>query len=455
MFATLGVKTSEKDSTKNYRSMQSVTIEKCAGLTGTVQLPADKSISHRAAMIAAIAEGTTTITNFAESADCASTLACLSALNVPIERNGSTVVVKGVGKQGFTQPKAALDCGNSGTTMRLLSGIVAGMDIAATFDGDESLRSRPMRRVIDPLEKMGAKITSEDGRAPFTIRGTAGLKAIEYEPPSASAQIKSCVLLAGLNAAGETSVIERTPTRNHTERMLRRFGVDVGAETLGSGGERISTSGEAKLSAADIEVPSDISAASFFVVAAACLPGSDILLQNVGVNLTRRSAIDVIAAAGADVKCSGLREISGEPVADIQVFGDLRDENSGTVRLEGGVIANLIDEIPILAIFGTQLRNGLEVRGAAELRVKESDRIKAVVRNLKLMDASVEEFPDGFRVERSDLKGAAIDSFGDHRIAMAFAVAGLLAEGKTEIAGAECVDVSFPGFFEVLARATG
>ncbi len=415
-------------------------------LNGVVHLPGDKSISHRAAMLASIAVGETRIENYAASADCASTLQCMSALGIEMTRNSGDVLIRGVGKDGLRQPTEPLDCGNSGTTMRLLSGILAGQPFETTLTGDESLQKRPMKRVIDPLTEMGASMSSTDGRAPLVIGGRRPLTAIEYRPPVASAQIKSCVLIAGLFADGETSVFEPVATRDHTERMLRWFGVDVKAE-----GGRISVSGDAVLTARDMVIPGDISAAAFFAVAAACLEGSHITMPGVGVNRSRRAILSVLQSLGARIEISTVSKICNESVADIRVAGGLGQSTAGTTPvIRGETIANLIDEIPILAVFGTQLANGIEIRDAAELRVKESDRIATVVENLRRMGAVVTEFDDGMRIERSELHGAMIDSSGDHRIAMAFAVAGLLAEGETEIIDADCAAVSFPGFFEML-----
>jgi 3-phosphoshikimate 1-carboxyvinyltransferase len=423
-------------------------IQPAKSITGKIDLPGDKSISHRAALIAAMAWGETRIENFSTSADCASTLSCLKDLGVEIRKENSTIFIKGVGKTGFRKPEKALDCGNSGTTMRLLAGILAGQNFESTLVGDESLSKRPMQRIIEPLEMMGAKIESENGCPPLKIHGKNPLQAICYELPVASAQVKSCVLLAGLNASGKTSVSEPSLTRDHTERMLRFFGAEI--ETKEG---TICISGERDLTATDLKIPSDISSAAFFIVAAACLEGSDLVIKNVGLNPTRTAFIDVLRRIGAKIEFFDPREICNEPCANLRVFGgaDLQS-NSGSNVIRDKIIANLIDEIPILAIFGTQMENGLEIRDAGELRVKESDRISGTVENLRRMNAKIEEFPDGFRVEKSNLKGAKIDSFGDHRIAMAFAIAALFAEGETEIEGAECVDVSFPGFFEALAK---
>ena len=428
-------------------------IRPAARLRGEIVLPGDKSISHRAAILTALADGSARVTNFATSADCAATVDCLRELGVEIERAGNVLQVNGVGKDGLKKPAGPLNCENSGTTMRLMSGVLAGQNFESMLVGDESLQKRPMKRVIDPIVRMGAEASAVGGHAPISISGKRPLTAIDYEPSAASAQLKSCVLLAGLNADGETSVLERTPTRDHTERMLRWLGVDV-LETKMPEGTRISVSGTSRLSARDIAVPSDLSSAAFFLVAAGLLEGSEIRLPGVGINGSRRAVADVLVKIGVDIELSDQRDESGEPVADLVVRGASRRKADGAARLSGGLIANLIDEIPILAIAGTQLEGGLEIRDAAELRIKESDRISAIVENLRRMGAGVEEFDDGLRVERSRLIGAELDSFGDHRIAMAFAVAGLFAEGETEIVNAECSAVSFPAFFEELERVT-
>lgn len=416
-------------------------------LKGEVALPGDKSMSHRAAMISAIAEGETRVENFATSADCAATVDCLRRLGVGIRADGRSVIVHGVGKTGLRPAEGLLDCGNSGTTMRLLSGILAGQNFDSILTGDDSLVLRPMKRIIEPLTSMGTNIESADGCAPLTIHGRNPLRSIDYKLPVASAQIKSCVLLAGLNSDGETRVLESVATRDHTERMLRWFGVTVNEGKVGAD-ESISVNGTAKLIARPVTIPADISAAAFFMVGAACLPGSDLLMKGVGLNPSRSAVIEFLADLGARIDVMSESEVNNEPIGDVRSWGSL-----GTPRineLRGDRVAQLIDEIPIIAIVGTQLEGGLEVRDAGELRVKETDRIAAVVENLRRMGADVEEFDDGFRVGRSRLRGARVDSFGDHRIAMAFAIAGLLAEGETEIEGAECVDVSFPGFFDVL-----
>ncbi|HRI02699.1 MAG TPA: 3-phosphoshikimate 1-carboxyvinyltransferase [Pyrinomonadaceae bacterium] len=424
-------------------------VKPAESLQGTIELPGDKSISHRAAIIAAIADGTSRLDNFAASADCTSTVDCLRSLGAEIRRDGSTVFIDGVGKFGLKKPEAPLDCGNSGTTMRLLSGILAGQRFKSVLTGDESLVKRPMRRIIEPLEQMGATIASDDGSAPLTIHGRYPLRAIAYHTPVASAQIKSCVLFAGLYANGETSTVEPTLTRDHTERLLPLFGVRVGTDG-GPASKVRYIKGTSRPTAAELTIPCDISSAAFFLVAAACLPGSELTLPNVGTNPTRTAILDVLECVGAKLspRKDALRR--GEPADTLTISGGL-DEQEAPLVIEGAAVADLIDEIPILAVLGTQLANGLEVRDAGELRVKESDRIHSVAENLRRMGASVTEFDDGFHVERSHLKCAVIDSFGDHRIAMAFAVAGLLADGETEIVGSECADVSFPRFFETLA----
>ncbi len=436
------------DIVTNIKYMQ---IKRAEVLAGDLNLPGDKSISHRAAIMAAMAFGETRIENYADSEDCRSTLDCLEQLGVEIKRNGAVVTIKGVGKKGFVRPTAPLDCGNSGTTMRLLAGVLAGQSFKSVLTGDDSLRKRPMKRIIEPLELMGAVIAANGENAPLHISGKQALEPVIYDLPVASAQTKSCILLAALNANGRTSVIEPVQTRDHTERMLRWFGVDVIVEKSDEY-STISVNGGGELAPHDIVVPGDISSAAYFMVAAACLRGSDITIRNVGFNPTRRAICDVLKSVGADVGILGNNELCNEPVASLRIRGGFDHSKSNSTQiLHGPIIANLIDEIPILAILGTQLEYGLEIHNAAELRAKESDRIRAIVENLKRMGAEITEYDDGFKVERSNLKGAVVNSFGDHRIAMSFAVAGLLAENMTEIVGANAADISFPAFFETLA----
>lgn len=420
-------------------------------------MPGDKSISHRAAMIAALAEGTSSIENFSTSADCAATLACLKALGVHIERSGNSLLITGSGGEELRAPQAPLDCANSGTTMRLLAGILAGQDFTSTLTGDDSLRSRPMQRIIEPLQLMGASISSSDGRAPLVIEAQRGLQAISYEPLVASAQVKSCILLAGLRADGRTEVIEHQTTRDHTERMLRSFGVPVETGELereGENAEFAAVSGPAQLTARQVSIPGDVSSAAYFIAAAALLPGSALEVSDVGVNPTRVLFLKQLRALGLDVKVTNAREDGNEPVGVIRVRGSrkqLSEKSDSPVTIRGLVVPQLIDELPLLAVVGSQIEGGLEIRDAAELRVKESDRITNTAQNLRAMGVEVEEFEDGLRVNGpTRLRGAQIDPHGDHRIAMAFTVAALLAEGETEITDSECVAVSFPEFFELL-----
>ncbi|MFL6466446.1 MAG: 3-phosphoshikimate 1-carboxyvinyltransferase [Pyrinomonadaceae bacterium] len=422
-------------------------IKPAKSINGDVVLPGDKSISHRAAIIASLAEGDSRIENFSRADDCASTIRCLRQLGVEIEGSENELVIHGVGRYGFRKPAEPLDCGNSGTTMRLLAGLLASQEFESILTGDESLKGRPMRRIVEPLQQMGADITAADGRPPLTIRPVTGLKAINYKMPVASAQVKSCLLLAGLFAHGETTIIETETTRDHTERMLRGFGVEVTAAKLFNE-NRLTIANGSNLAARKFCVPADVSAASFFIIGAACLPGSDITIAQLGVNPTRAALLNMIADIGGKIEITQEQLSLGEPYATVRFRSNGLD--NAPVRIAGAQIAELIDEIPILAVLGTKMYGGLEVRDAAELRVKETDRISTVVENLRRMKADVEEFDDGLRVRKSQLSGAEVDSFGDHRIAMAFGIAGLLGQGDTVIKNVDCANVSFPGFFEVL-----
>jgi len=416
-------------------------------LEGQLQLPGDKSISHRYAMLGAIAEGTTEIHFFATSADCQSTLDCLKKLGVKIERRENVVTIQGAGLAGLQASKDVLDAGNSGTTMRMLAGILAGQPFRSVLSGDPSLSRRPMKRIVEPLRQMGARIQfSEDGLPPLDIEGGA-LKPIHYESPVASAQVKSAVLFAGLHAEGETEVVEPAPTRDHTEIALEQMGAEIGRH-----GRTVAVRGRARLEGRKFYVPGDISSAAFFMIAGLMVPESNLVLRNVGLNPTRTAILDVLASMGGRVKVLNVEVVNGELLGDVHVE---------TSKLRGGeipseVVPGLIDELPVLAVLGTQTEEGLSFRGAAELRVKESDRIAVVAENLKRLGAKVEEFPDGLHVAgRQALRGAEIETHGDHRIAMAFAVAGLVAEGATAIHDSGCVDVSFPEFFETLAKVAG
>ncbi|HEX8097547.1 MAG TPA: 3-phosphoshikimate 1-carboxyvinyltransferase [Pyrinomonadaceae bacterium] len=434
-------------------------------LRGGLRLPGDKSVSHRAAILAALARGETLVGNFSTSEDCASTLACLNRLGVETEREGTNVRVKGVGPGGLRAPGVALDCDNSGSTMRMLAGVLAGQDFESELTGDDSLRSRPMKRIIEPLELMGARVESAAGRAPLRVRGRRPLQPISYRVPVASAQVKSCLLLAGLSAGGRTEVIESGgPTRDHTERMLRWLGVPVEVEMKKDDAEAsrvFAVQGPAGFDARDISVPGDISSAAFFIAAASLLPGSDLRMEGVGLNPTRARIVDVLRGLGAQIQVEEVREECNEPVGTVRVKGsdeELAPQDAGRSHvISGGLVPQLIDELPVLAVVGTRVRGGLTIRDAAELRVKESDRLAATAANLRAMGAVVEEHEDGLTVSGpSKLRGARLDSYGDHRITMAFAVAALLADDESEIAGAEeCVGVSFPEFFGLLESAAG
>jgi 3-phosphoshikimate 1-carboxyvinyltransferase len=433
-------------------------------MRGRLSLPGDKSISHRAAIIAALARGRSRITNFSSSEDCARTLACLSQLGVRIERDKESVFIEGVGLQGLRASAAPLDCGNSGSTMRMLAGVLAGQDFVSTLTGDASLSTRPMRRITEPLEMMGARILSEDGRAPLRITGHRMLRGLSYEMPVASAQLKSAILLAGLNADGRTEVIEQqNSTRDHTERMLRWFGVPVGSRTISDNGvakEAVIIEDCAQFFAQDGTIPGDLSSAAFFLAAAALLPGSKLNINQVGLNPTRTQLFSVLRSLGVDIRSEVARrggrlpEDFNEPFGDVRVTGGaglapLEPGRSNVLR--GTLIPQVIDELPVLAVLGSQVMGGISIRDAAELRVKESDRISATVENLRAMGAEVIEHDDGLTItERTPLRGARINARGDHRIAMAFTIAALIAEGESEIVDADCVSVSFPEFFELL-----
>lgn len=424
-------------------------------LKGSCQLPGDKSISHRAAMIAALANGTSHISNFSPSQDCAATVACLQALGASLERQGNRLRVEGKGLRSFSQPAGPLECGNSATTMRLLAGMLAAQDFPTILRGDDSLNVRPMKRIIEPLERMGSPIVSLDGHPPLQITGNKTLRPISYALPVPSAQVKSCVLLAGLHAQGRTEIIEDNGlTRDHTERMLQWFGAPI---EIGSDNETKRKTcfvrGPASFPARDVQVPGDFSAAAFFITAAALLAKSEIEIEDVGLNPTRTQFLDTLRALGAQIDIGSKRDESNEPVGTIRVSGNLREnvEKELSLTISGPLSAALIDELPLLAVVGSQLPAGLIIRDARELRLKETDRIAATAKNLKAMGAAVEEFDDGLRVVgAAHLIGATLDSFGDHRIAMVFSVAALLADGESEITGSECVSVSFPNFFEVL-----
>jgi len=422
-----------------------ITVHPAKRVTGHIELPGDKSISHRLALLGAISTGKTTVENFASSQDCHSTLDCLKTLGIDIEKlERNRIVIHGKGLDGLAPPLLTLDACNSGSTIRMLSGILAGQQFQSTISGDDSLRQRPMKRVIIPLQQMGAIIQARLGDfPPLTIKGT-NLKPIRYTLPVASAQVKSAILLAGLYAEGSTTIVEPVPTRNHTELALGGFGGHVSVE-----GNSVTISGRQKLHGIHTRVPGDISSAAFFLAGAALLGDSEVRMEGVGLNAGRRGILDLMRKMGASIEIGNERIHGGEPVADLCAK---TSELMGG-KISGDQIPRIIDEIPILAVLGTQTINGIEIRDASELRVKESDRIRGIVDNLRNMGAAVEEYPDGLAVSgQQSLKGTRITTRGDHRIAMAFAIAALLARGETVIQEAECAAVSFPGFFEILQR---
>jgi 3-phosphoshikimate 1-carboxyvinyltransferase len=408
---------------------------------GTLRLPGDKSISHRYAMLAAIAEGTTRLENFSTGADCASTLGCLQALGVDLRRKQETVVIHGRGPT-LQSPTRPLDCGNSGSTMRMLSGILAGQEFTSELIGDESLSRRPMARIIGPLEMMGAKIAAQSGgRPPLRVSG-GHLQAMTYHVPVASAQVKSCLLFAGLFAQGETSVTEPIRTRDHGELGLRAFGAEL---TQAGDGARIK--GKQKLHAIAAQIPGDISSAAFFLCAAALFPGAQLIIEGLLMNPTRARLLDILITMGVGISISQLEERQGELRGTVKVEG----RGLGGATIAGANTAGLIDEIPVLAAIAPYTSDGVEIRDARELRVKESDRIAAIATNLRVMGAQVEEREDGLKIPGGQkLRGGQVDSLGDHRIAMAFAVAALRAEGETQIRSADAAVISYPGFFEAL-----
>ena len=414
-------------------------------LRGRVRVPGDKSISHRAALIGALARGDTVIHHFLRADDCLHTVSCLRALGVGIEDEGSRLIVRGMGPR-WRAPMTPLDAGNSGTTMRLLAGILAGQPFQTELTGDASLRTRPMDRIVEPLSRMGARIVaSGDGRFP-PLRITGGsLRGITYTLPVASAQVKSAVLLAGLLAEGPTTVVEPTPTRDHTERMLAAFGAPIRRD-----GDRVSVTAAA-LRGNEVRVCGDISSAAFLLAAAAAMPGSELTVEHVGLNPTRTGFLDVLRALGAEADVRQTGEDAGEPVGAVTVRG----QRLRGVRIGGSLIPRVIDELPVLCVIATAAEGETVISDAAELRVKESDRIAVIARGLRALGGEVEERPDGLTVYGSRLRGGRVGSAGDHRIAMAFAVAGLLAGGPVTVEGAESIKVSFPEFGRVLQEVTG
>ena len=415
-------------------------------VAGRIRVPGDKSISHRYAMLAALADGPSTIHGYASGADCAATLACLAGLGVAIRRQGADVAIEGRGLRGLAAPSGPLDAANSGTTMRLLSGIVAAHAFKTEIGGDSSLSRRPMRRVIDPLTRMGATIRSNDGRPPLVIEG-GQLHGIHYAAEVPSAQVKSAVLLAGLQAENDTTVVEPTRTRDHTERALQLFGVHLTRTS-----DAVSLRAGQRLKPATLTIPGDVSSATFWIALAAATPGGSVEIEDVGVNPTRIAFLDIVRRAGATVEVQVHDTSAPEPIGRIHVrHGALQ-----SFAINPREVPGVIDEIPALAALGARLPPGesMEVRGAAELRVKESDRIRCLAVGLQGLGANVDEFPDGFAISARPLGGGTVDAAGDHRIAMALAIAAAGASGPTTIAGASAVTVSYPGFFDELARLT-
>jgi 3-phosphoshikimate 1-carboxyvinyltransferase len=419
-------------------------------LKGVIKVPGDKSISHRSVMFGALAQGTTEVTNFLQGADCLSTIRCFGQLGIDIENNTATdhVIVRGKGLHGLTKPNDILDVGNSGTTMRLISGILCGQSFSSSLIGDESIQRRPMGRIMTPLSMMGADIKSlkDNNCAPLTINATEGgrhtLTGIQYNSPVASAQIKSCVLLAGLYAEGMTSVTEPSLSRNHTELMLSTFGT-----TVTSSDNTASILPNPNLIGQKINVPGDISSAAYFIAAGLLVPNSEILIKNVGINPTRDGILKVCRLMGADITLENIIDNGGEPVADLVV----RPGALTATQIGGELIPTLIDEIPMIAVLACFAKGQTVIKDAAELKVKESNRIDVMVDNLTRMGADITATSDGMIINGGrPLHGATIDSKSDHRIAMSFAIAALMAEGETTILGAECVDISYPNFYSDL-----
>lgn len=418
--------------------------KKSTPLRGELAVPGDKSISHRAVMLGALAKGTTSVTNFLKGADCLSTISCFEKMGIEIEQLPSEILIHGKGLHGLNAPETILDAGNSGTTARLLSGILAGQAFCTTLTGDASIQKRPMTRIITPLSQMGGKIESlsDNGCAPLKITGHP-LKPIHYLSPVSSAQVKSCVLLAGMYADGITKVTEPYLSRNHSELMLRSFGADVISE-----GTTAAITGNPVLEGQNVIVPGDISSAAYFIAAGLLIPGSEILIKDVGINPTRDGILKVCADMGADIQLLNKREYGKEPVADILVK---HSELKATV-IEGALIPTLIDELPMLAVMAAFAQGTTVIRDAQELKVKESNRLDIIVQHLSAMGADIIPTEDGMEIHGGKpLKGAVLDSYMDHRIAMSFAVAGMAADGETEILNASCVDISYPEFYRDMA----
>lgn len=417
-------------------------------LRGELEIPGDKSISHRAIMFGSLAKGTTEVTHFLQGADCLSTISCFKKLGIEIENTPDKILIRGKGLHGLSAPTDILDCGNSGTTTRLISGILCGQNFTSTLTGDSSIQKRPMKRIMEPLSRMGADISSIYGNncAPLTIKGSK-LKGIHYHSPIASAQVKSAILLAGLYAEGETRVTEPYISRNHSEIMLSYFGANIRTEDTTA-----ILLPEPILEGQKIAVPGDISSAAYFIAAGLLVPGSEILLKNVGINPTRDGILRVAKEMGGNIELLNINTDNGEPTADLLV----KSSSLKGITIGGEIIPTLIDEIPIIAIIAVFAKGTTVIKDAAELKVKESNRIQVMVDNLKAMGADIESTEDGMIIHGGkDLHGAIIDSHKDHRIAMSFAIASLLADGHMTILDRNCVDISFPSFYEDLNQLTG
>lgn len=442
--------------------MNEMKLSKIKALKGKMTVPPDKSVSHRSVIFASIAAGKSIVRNFLRAEDPLSTVNAMRSLGIEIEETetrvagvnskGSELIIHGKGLHNLKEPFDVINCGNSGTTIRLLSGILAGNPFFSVVTGDDSLKQRPMARIITPLKEMGAQISARanDRYPPLAIKG-GSLKAVDYEMPVASAQVKSCLMLAALYADGKTTITEPFKSRDHTERMLCSMGADIEIEN-----QTVSVNGgnpaNSSLKPFDITVPSDFSSAAFFIAAALIVPDSEVLIEGVGINPTRTGLLHVLKDMGADVKLENERDISGEPVADIYCRST---EKLIAVKIGNEIMPSLIDEFPILCVLASQANGVTVIRGAQELRVKESDRIKAMVTELRKMGVEIEEYPDGVDIKgKADLKGSVVESYGDHRIAMSLSIAGLIAAGETTVKNPECIDISFPGFYEKLSILT-
>ena len=420
-------------------------INKVSKINGTITVPADKSITHRAIMLSSLAEGKSYVNNYLKSDDCLMTMNAFKQMGVTIEQKGNSLIINGVGINGLKNPIKEIYAGNSGTTTRLLSGVLSGQNFSSTITGDDSLSKRPMKRVIEPLSLMGADIKAKENNfLPMTINSCGTLKSIDYVSSVASAQVKSCILFAGLYADGTTSVSEPVKSRDHSEKMFKTFGADISVDGL-----KVSINHCEKLYSQEVNVPCDISSAAFFIVAGLIVPNSNIKILNVNINKTRDGVLTVLKNMGADIVLDNVRTVSGEEVADIEIKSSKLNSTSFGKEL----VPSLIDEIPIIVLAATQAEGETVISGAKELKVKESNRIHSVASQLNKMGADIQETDDGFIINGpTKLKGATVDSFDDHRIAMMLSVAGLIADGETEILKSDCVKISFANFYEVLEK---